>query len=140
VIDASAGGVTTIRYGDGSYRAGACNIGRREIALRRAAGIAGLAIAAILALVLVASGAPAGLRWLVFLPLFGGSVGLLQARRRFCVNYALRGRSNFGSPDETVTVVDAADRAADRRAAMRLILLAAGVSLVLSAVFVVLPV
>ncbi len=140
MIDASVGGVTTIRYGDGSYQAGACNIGRREIAMRRAAGIAGLAVAAVLALALVATGAPAGLRWLVALPLFGGSVGLLQARRRFCVNYALQGKSNFGSPDETLAVADAADRAADRRAAVRLLVLAAAMALVPAAVFVALPV
>ncbi len=132
--------MTAIRFEEGSYRAGSCNIGRREVALRRAAGLTGLAVAGVLALVLVATGAPAGLRWLVALPVFGGAVGLLQARRLFCVNYALRGRSNFGSPDDTVAVVDSADRAADRRAAARLVTLAAMAALVSSAVFVALPV
>ncbi len=128
----------TIRYGD-AYRPGACNIGRREVARRRRAGIAGLAIAGGLAAGLVLVGAPPAARWLVAPPVLGGLVGIVQARRRFCVDYALRGRSNFGSPAETVQVSDPRARSADRRAAIRLIALAGTVAIAATACFVVLP-
>ncbi len=131
-------GPMTIRYDD-SYRPGACNIGTREVALRRGAGIAGLAVAGLLAAALVLVGAPLAARWIVALPLFGGLVGLLQARRRFCVNSALRGRSNFGSAADTVQVSDPRARAADRRAAIRLIALAGAAAIAVTASFVVLP-
>ena len=137
-MDGTTAGPMTIRYEEG-YRPGACNIGRREVALRRASGIAGLAVAGLLAAVLVIAGAPQAARWVVVLPLFGGLVGILQARRRFCVNYALRGRSNFGSPAETVQVSDSTARDADRRAAIRLIALAGAIAIAATVPFVVLP-
>jgi hypothetical protein len=125
--------------GEGGYRAGACNIGSREIGRRRAFGMAGLAAAVGTGAALLAVRAPRRARWLVALPLYGGLVGFLQARRRFCVDYAMRGRSNFGAPEDAAHVSSAEDRAADRRAAARLMAEAGATTVVATAAFVVLP-
>ncbi len=78
--------MTAIQYLDqpqDGYRPGACNIGPAEIARRRRSGVAGLTVAAALAvLTLVADVAPV-LRLAVALPLFVGILGFVQARMRF---------------------------------------------------------
>lgn len=133
-------GTPTIASGADGYVPGACNIGPAEIRLRRDFGIAGLVVAVVLAAALLVVDAPSVARWLVALPLAGGLTGLLQARRRFCVNFAVRGLVNFGGRDDAVRVEDRAARLADLRAAGRLVLEAAFGAVVLTAVFVLLPV
>lgn len=99
------------------YQAGACNIGPAEIARRRRAGVLGVTAAIVLAAVLVLVGAPTVARLLVALPLAGGAVGLLQARFRFCVGFALAGLRNFGPLGAEERVTDAAAHRADLRRA-----------------------
>ncbi len=73
--------------------------------------------AAVLFAVLVAIGAPAWTRLILILPLWGGAISWLQARRHFCVAYAMGGLANFGDGEATRrSVVDPVQRAADRRA------------------------
>jgi hypothetical protein len=98
--------------GDG-YVPGVCNIGPWEIRRRWIGGILGLGIAAALLAVLIAVHAPVVARVLVLLPAWGGAFSVLQARRRFCGAYAMRGISNFGVDLGTVREVqdDAAHRA-----------------------------
>ncbi|MCU0484148.1 MAG: hypothetical protein MUC54_07790 [Chloroflexi bacterium] len=122
------------------YRAGACNIGPAEIARRRGSGIAGVAVAAALAVGLVAVGAPDWSRWLVALPLAGGAAGLLQAHLRFCAAYGLAGLRNFGPLGRASSVADDAARRADRRRALQIGLASAAVGLAGAAVLVALPV
>lgn len=122
------------------YRAGACNIGPDEIARRRRAGLVGVGIAAVVALALVVIDAPALLRLIVFPPLAGGLVSLEQARRRFCVGFALAGLRNFGPLGDPDRVTDDADLAADRRAALRMIAYMSVIALVLTLAFVALGV
>lgn len=133
-----------IQYLDDSpadgYRPGACNIGPAEIEQRRNAGIVGVAAAAVLAGSLVLVGAPDWSRWLVALPLAGGTVGLLQARLRFCAAYGLAGMRNFGPLGRTLSVADEAARRADRRRALEIGLASAAVGLVGAAILVALPV
>lgn len=122
------------------HRAGACNIGPEEIARRRRAGLTGIGIAGVVALALLAIDAPAILRLLVFPPLAGGLVSLEQARRRFCVGFALAGLRNFGPLGDPDRVTDDADLAADRRAALRMIAYMSVIALVLTLAFVALGV
>lgn len=123
----------------GTYQAGACNIGPREIAKRRAFGILGLAITSVLAVVLVAIDAPPIARAVVILPLWGALVSLEQARRRFCAGFAFAGIRSVAGSDATEAVADPADLATDRAAARVMVAYCGAIALALTALFVVLP-
>jgi hypothetical protein len=135
----ATGGHQPIAYESGSYVPGVCNIGKQEIAKRRRAGIAALAVAAALAILLVALDAPAAARWLLVIPVGLGAVGLLQARRRFCVQFAAMGISD-SSDQGTQRVDDPVARAADRRTAIAIGLQSLAIALLVTVVFVVLPI
>jgi hypothetical protein len=123
-----------------TYRPGACNIGPEEIALRRRSGLLGIGIAIVLAVILVAVGAPSWLRIVVFPVLAGAIVSLEQARRHFCAGFAMAGIRNFGGRDEREAVTDPAAHAADRRAALILFGYASAIAAVITLAFVLLPV
>jgi hypothetical protein len=129
-----------IDHTSNDYRPGACNIGPREIARRRTLGVAGIAGAIVLGAVLIAIDATPLARALVLLPLWGGIVGLEQARRRFCAGFAVAGIRSAAGSDATEPVAGAADLAADRAAARRLVARCGAIALALTASFVVLPI
>lgn len=122
------------------YRAGACNIGPAEIARRRRAGLLGIAVAVALTAALLALDAPQILRVLVLPPLASGIISLEQARRRFCVGFAMAGLQNFSALGHQTRIEDAAARAQDRRAALVMVGQGTLVAAAISAVFVLLPV
>lgn len=123
------------------YVAGACNIGPWEIRRRRMAAVGAFAAAAVLLAVLVAIGAPAWLRLALILPIGGGMVSWLQARRRFCVAYAMAGVANFSDGEAgRQAIVDPVQREADRRATRILVRDAFLLALVPTLLAVVLPV
>ena len=122
-----------------AYRPGVCNIDGREIARRRRFGVASVAGAIVLGVGLVAIDAPALARGIVVLPLWAGFISLEEARRRFCGAFALLGiRSVIGS-DATERVTDATAKAADRAAARWLVAYCGAIAVVISAVFMLLP-
>lgn len=123
-----------------SYQAGACNIGPAEIARRRRAGLAGVATAVVIAVALIAIGAPWWMRLAMFPPLAGGLVSLEQARRRFCVGFAMAGIRNFGPLGSAEKVAVAAERAADRRAALVLTGYMSAIAAVISVIVARLPI
>ena len=127
-----------IQYADANaaYQAGACNIGPAEIARRRRSGLAALGIAAAIAVIIVAVDAPAVARLLVFPFLAGGFVTLEQARRRFCVGFAMAGLRNFGPLGAPDKVTDSADLAADRRAALIMVLYCSAIAAAATLAFV----
>ncbi len=135
--------MTTIQYTDGApgYVPGACNLGRAEIRQRQRVGIAGIVGAIVAAAVLLAVGADPVLRALVFVPLAGGFIGLVQARERFCMGYALAGMYNvtdaMGTPSK---VTDGAARRADVRHAVVVLAKATIPAAILTLAFVLLPV
>ncbi len=104
-----------------SYRPGACNIGPAEVARRRRAGWLGLGAASAWAVVSLLTGAEPLLRFAVVVPLVGGLVGFLQARRRFCAAYGFLGLRNFGPLGEAERIADGEARRRDRAAALRLV-------------------
>lgn len=132
----------TIQYARDTspYQAGACNIGPEEIARRRRGGLTGVGLAVVLGIVLVAIGAPIWLRLLVFPPLAGGLISLEQARRHFCVGFAMAGIRNFGPLGDPDRVIDSADRRADRRAALVMTGYMSAIAAVITVAFVLLPV
>lgn len=97
---------------DAAYVPGACNIGPWEIRKRWTTGVLGVGAAVLLLVALAVSGAPAVARLVVLFPAWGGVFSMLQARRRFCGAYALRGVTNFG--DTYATVRNVTDEAAHR--------------------------
>jgi len=137
--------MTTLRMidaqpGDPGYRAGACNIGPAEIRRRRNAGIAAAVATVVLAIVLLAIGAPPWARLLVFFPAAGAAVGFLQARFRFCVAFAMQGVRDFGPLGSREKVADAADHRADLVAAAKLVALSCAIGGVIAIGFALLPV
>ena len=125
--------------GDG-YVPGVCNIGPWEIRRRRIGGVLMRAAAALLLAGLIALHAPAIARALVLLPAWGGAFSWLQARRRFCGAYAMRGISNFGTTHGTINAVaDDAAHQADISALMRMTRDSFAIGMVITVVAVLLP-
>ena len=124
----------------GEYRPGVCNIGPREIAKRRAFGIAGIVSSIVLAIALVAIDAPQIARAIVLIPLWGAFVSLEQARRKFCAAFAYAGIRSVNGSDATESVANGADLAIDRAAARRMVAYCGAIAAAITAVFVVLPV
>lgn len=124
----------------GEYRPGACNIGPREIAKRRAFGVAGVVSAVVAGAALLAVDAPPLTRAIVFFPLWGGIVSLEQARRKFCAGFAFAGIRSVAGSDATESVADRADLAVDRAAARHLVAYCGAIAVALTALFVLLPI
>lgn len=101
--------------GEDQYVAGACNIGGADVTARRRAGWFGVVATAIVAIAVLALGAPP-LGMLITAPFaYVAAIGHLQARARFCIGYAAAGRYGFGDRrGPSGAVEDAAARAADR--------------------------
>jgi hypothetical protein len=99
---------------DNRYVAGACNIGPAEIARRRRAGHAGLAVTIGALAIALAVDAPPAARLLVGLPAAAAASGYLQAHLRFCAGFGSRGVFNFGPLGERLGVADPASLRKDR--------------------------
>jgi hypothetical protein len=126
---------------EGAYVAGACNIGPWEIRRRRRSAVAAAAAAVVLFGILAVAGAPAWTRLVLILPFWGAGIAWLQARRRFCVAFAMAGVSNFGNGDAgRQVVVDPAQRALDRRATAVLVRDAFLLAIVPTVIAVLLPI
>ncbi len=122
------------------YVPGACNIGPWEIRRRRVSAIVAFVVAAALFAALLAVGAPAWIRLALIAPLWGGMISWLQARRHFCVAFAMGGLANFGDGEASRRqVVDPVGRALDRRATALLLRDAFLVALLPTIVAVILP-
>ncbi len=124
----------------GDYRPGVCNIGPREIAKRRAYGIAGVITSVVLGAALIAVDAPAIARAIVVIPLWGAIISLEQARRKFCAGFAYAGIRSVNGSDATESVRDKADLAADRAAARTMVAYCGVIAFAIVGVFVVLPI
>ncbi|HET7168937.1 MAG TPA: hypothetical protein VFI69_07005 [Candidatus Limnocylindrales bacterium] len=124
----------------GTYQAGACNIGPAEIARRRRGAVIGLAATVLLGIGLVAIGAPAIARLLVFPPLAGALIGFEQARRHFCVGFAMAGLRNFGPLGSPDRITDGADLARDRRAGLVIVAYCSAIAAVVTLLFAALPI
>jgi hypothetical protein len=104
------------------YRAGACNIGPMEIRRRQVGAAVALIGTIALAALLVLVDAPWILGLVLAIPLAGTIISIEQVRRRFCVAFGLSGLRNLGERGDLESVGDEADRRADRRTALEIIL------------------
>lgn len=121
------------------YAPGVCNIGPREIRRRRRIGHVGLAATIGLLAVLVGIGGPPIARLLIALPAAVSASGYLQARLKFCAGFASLGIYNFGESGDSVTVVDEAARAADRRRGLQISLASFAIGAAVGVVAALLP-
>jgi hypothetical protein len=108
------------------YLSGTCNIGEAEIQQRRRIGYIGLALTIItiiiyLTLIYSIKLAPIfGI--LVFIPAIISTIGLLQARKKFCAAYGLAHEQNVSLKlGVTRQVEDEISRRKDRNKALRII-------------------
>jgi hypothetical protein len=93
------------------------NIGPAQRRGRLLAGLASLGLAAVIAVVLTALGAPLALRLVIFLPLLWATYGFFQYREHTCVHLAWRGLRDMDTGAEQV--LDGRQRAAANRQARR---------------------
>jgi hypothetical protein len=110
------------------------NIGPRERRRRLIGGAGLLALGAIAAALLLGFGVQRAWRILVLLPVWGGALGLLQAREKTCIALAARGVRNMDGGDETID--DPLVLAQMRRQARRVYTRAALLAVVVTAAIV----
>jgi len=122
------------------YEPGVCNIGPAEIARRRRAGHAGLAVTVVLFAVLVALGVPHWARLVLIVPAGGSASGYLQAWLHFCAGFGSQGVYNFGPLGTTQVVADRQARARDRLKSLRIGLASLAIGLAVGVVAALMPV
>lgn len=98
------------------YEPGTCNIGGRERKRRRQLGYASLGAAIVYIAGVLVAGYPETYLLGSFIFLYGGILGILQARRQFCAAYGLAGQ--YGFDDEAGAVEDEAAHSTDRTRAL----------------------
>jgi hypothetical protein len=123
-----------------AYQAGACNIGPAEIARRRRSAAAATGLAVLVAAALVVSGVPPIFRVAVLPLAVTAAVTWLQVIRRFCVAFGAFGIRNFGPLGDVETVSDPAQRAADRRTVIRMIVEGLAYGAIATGIVVLLPI
>ena len=115
-----------------------CNIGPAEIGRRRRSAIVFTIVAALVAVALIAADVPPAGRLVLFLFATGAAINWLQVVHRFCVAFGALGIENFGRLGEE-TKVDRAQRAADRRRVVQLVLEGSLIGAVVTLPFVIAP-
>ena len=133
--------VMQLQYLDeGPYRPGACNIGPEELSRRRSAAVGATIAAVAVAVAIVALGLPPIVRWALAPVAIGAAVSWEQVFRKFCVAFGAAGVRNFGPLGVVSQVGDRAAAAADRRHALRMLLEGTAIGLVVTVLFVALPI
>jgi hypothetical protein len=118
------------------YIAGSCNLGKSEVKRRQFVALLGLILSLFSAVTLWNGSLVA--RATVILPLFVFAVGFIQSRKKFCMAYGFAGAFNLGKLGELARVMDPADRAADRKMALRILFEAAALAVALAGVYLLL--
>ena len=121
------------------YIAGSCNLGSGEINRRRVVALLGLFLSLSALITFISTGASHQARFGIFIPLLVMSVGWVQSRKKFCLAYGFAGTFNFGKLGQISRVADPADRAADRRTALRIFGQSALYAALLTLIVVALP-
>jgi fatty acid desaturase len=121
------------------YTPGVCNIGNGEIRRRQLVAIIGYALALASFVTMISTNAAHGARWGLYLPLLVGSIGFVQARKKFCLAYGFMGTFNFGKLGQISKVQAVDDKKQDRITALTILLQAAVLALALNAILFFLP-
>ena len=115
------------------YISGACNIGPAEIKRRKQGALVGAILFAVTSFSFVITNAPRSTRLLVFIPALIFAVGIIQARRKFCVAYGFLGLFNFEKTGDVRKITINQDIANDRKYAVKLLLQSVFAAAVLTA-------
>lgn len=108
------------------YQPGVCNIGAKQRRARRLSAIGSFAVAVGIALAVAVGAIPTTSLWATVPFIFGGWVGALQDYFRFCVAFGALARYDLsGSGGDSGTVAATEAVRADRRQAVKILLLAA---------------
>ena len=118
------------------YQAGTCNIGPSEIKRRRQGALIGAILFAITSLLFVVTNASTSIRLITFIPALLFAVGIIQARRKFCVAYGFMGVFSLEKLGATKKVTVNQDLKTDRKYAIKLLLQSVAVAIVLTALVV----
>ena len=118
------------------YQAGSCNIGPSEIKRRRQGALIGAILFAITSLLFVITNASTSIRLITFIPALLFAVGIIQARRKFCVAYGFMGVFSLEKLGATKKVTVNQDLKTDRKYAIKLLLQSVAVAIVLTALVV----
>ena len=113
------------------YTPGVCNINEPEIAYRKKAFYLGIATGVPLLVFLLVVKASPYTAIVMFLPVWIGAIGYLQAKNKFCVGYAASGLFN-SSPEyaETKAIVDESSKKLDKARARKINYQALGIGLI----------
>ena len=122
-----------------TYIPGTCNLGKAEVRRRQIVALIGLVFSISSGAGLIAANANFTGKLSLFLPLMIFSVGFIQSRKKFCLAYGMMGTFNLGKLGEISRVQDPADRAADRRTAVKILFQAGALAALLTLIFAVLP-
>jgi len=121
------------------YTPGVCNIGNGEVRRRQLVAIIGYALALASFVTMISTNAAQCARWGLYLPLLVGSIGFVQARKKFCLAYGFMGTFNFGKLGQISKVQSVDDKKQDRITALTILLQAAALALALNAILFFLP-
>ena len=103
------------------YTPGVCNINESEITYRKKAYYVGLIVGIPLLLVLVFLKSQPYLGVIMFVPVWIGAIGYLQAKYKFCVGYAASGvYSKSAEYAETEKIVEESKRKLDAKRARKI--------------------
>lgn len=83
--------------------------------------------------------APRNARFGIFIPLMIASVGWIQSRSKFCLAYGFAGTFNMGKLGDISRVADAANKAADRKTAISILLKSTALAAALTLLVALLP-
>ena len=122
-----------------TYIPGTCNLGKAEVRRRQIVALIGLVFSFSSGVGLITTKANFIGKLSLFLPLMIFSVGFIQSRKKFCLAYGMMGTFNLGKLGEISRVQDPADRAADRRTAVKILFQAGALAALLTLIFAVLP-
>ena len=121
------------------YIPGSCNIGTGEIRRRQAVALFGLFLTTFSIATLLATDQNKSARLSIFIPTMIFSVGFIQSRSKFCLAYGLAGTFNFDRLGNISKVGSAADRTADRKTAVLILIKSVALAALITAVFFVIP-
>jgi hypothetical protein len=123
-----------------AYTPGVCNINRMEITKRRMTGHIGLIVFIVVLALLLVFDVSRYYRLFLFLPAMLAATGYLQARNHFCVGFAREGKQNAAEGSVNASdVTDETAKASDRRKARHMNLQSAGIALIATGIFTLLP-
>ena len=121
------------------YIPGSCNIGTGEVRRRQLVALFGLFLTISSITTLLATDQSKSARLSIFLPAMIFSVGFIQSRSKFCLAYGLAGTFNFDRLGKISKVGSAADRTADRKTAVLILIKSVALAALITAVFYVIP-